>query len=172
MKEKIISLVNLVSLFFQKLFLLMIRFYQAAISPHLGKNCRFTPTCSQYAYIAITRFGPIKGTYLAIKRLLKCHPFHAGGYDPVPEKKEKILGLLFAIIVTRFHIFSAFNSRIDRLLQISRDSPLPPELYRPFKSPFSTENLNAARSYSPFICCFLYSHIFHNRHLAKFTTNV
>mgnify|MGYP002595673550 CR=1 FL=1 len=82
MKEKIISLVNLVSLFFQKLFLLMIRFYQAAISPHLGKNCRFT------AYIAITRFGPIKGTYLAIKRLLKCHPFHAGGYDPVPEKKE------------------------------------------------------------------------------------
>ena len=69
MKEKIISLVNLVSLFFQKLFLLMIRFYQAAISPHLGKNCRFTPTCSQYAYIAITRFGPIKGTYLAIKRL-------------------------------------------------------------------------------------------------------
>ena len=88
MKEKIISLVNLVSLFFQKLFLLMIRFYQAAISPHLGKNCRFTPTCSQYAYIAITRFGPIKGTYLAIKRLLKCHPFHAGGYDPVPEKKE------------------------------------------------------------------------------------
>ena len=89
MKEKIISLVNLVSLFFQKLFLLMIRSYQAAISPHLGKNCRFTPTCSQYAYIAITRFGPIKGTYLAIKRLLKCHPFHAGGYDPVPEKKEK-----------------------------------------------------------------------------------
>ena len=89
MKEKIISLVNLVSLFFQKLFLLMIRFYQAAISPHLGKNCRFTPTCSQYAHIAITRFGPIKGTYLAIKRLLKCHPFHAGGYDPVPEKKEK-----------------------------------------------------------------------------------
>ena len=82
MKEKIISLVNLVSLFFQKLFLLMIRFYQAAISPHLGKNCRFT-------YIAITRFGPIKGTYLAIKRLLKCHPFHAGGYDRVPEKKEK-----------------------------------------------------------------------------------
>ena len=63
MKEKIISLVNLVSLFFQKLFLLMIRFYQAAISPHLGKNCRFTPTCSQYAYIAITRFGPIKGIH-------------------------------------------------------------------------------------------------------------
>ena len=74
---------------FQKLFLLLIRFYQVAISPHLGKNCRFMPTCSQYAYIAITRFGVIKGKYLAVRRLLKCHPFHEGGYDPVPEKKEK-----------------------------------------------------------------------------------
>lgn len=89
MKEKIVSLMTLISAFFQKLLLSMIRFYQAAISPHLGKNCRFIPTCSRYAYIAIARFGPIKGTYLAIKRLLKCHPFHAGGYDPVPEKKEK-----------------------------------------------------------------------------------
>ena len=77
------------SCFVQKLFLLLIRFYQVAISPHLGKNCRFMPTCSQYAYIAITRFGVIKGTYLAVRRLLKCHPFHEGGYDPVPEKKEK-----------------------------------------------------------------------------------
>ena len=77
------------SCFVQKLFLLLIRFYQVAISPHLRKNCRFMPTCSQYAYIAITRFGVIKGTYLAVRRLLKCHPFHEGGYDPVPEKKEK-----------------------------------------------------------------------------------
>lgn len=74
---------------FKKLFLLLIRFYQVAISPHFRPCCRFTPTCSQYAYIAITRFGAIKGTYLAVRRLLKCHPFHAGGYDPVPEKKEK-----------------------------------------------------------------------------------
>jgi len=73
----------------KKFLLLLIRFYQVAISPHLGKNCRFVPTCSQYAMIAITRFGAIKGTYLAIRRLLKCHPFHVGGYDPVPEKKEK-----------------------------------------------------------------------------------
>ena len=50
----------------KKLFLLLIRFYQVAISPHLGKNCRFVPTCSQYAMIAITRFGVIKGTYLAL----------------------------------------------------------------------------------------------------------
>ena len=74
---------------FKKLFLLLIRFYQVAISPHFKPCCRFTPTCSQYAYLAITRFGAIKGTYLAIRRILKCHPFHAGGYDPVPEKKEK-----------------------------------------------------------------------------------
>ena len=73
----------------KKFLLLLIRFYQVAISPHLGRNCRFVPTCSQYAYIAITRFGAIKGTYLTMRRLLKCHPFHAGGFDPVPEKKEK-----------------------------------------------------------------------------------
>ena len=85
MKEKIISLVNLVSLFFQKLFLLMIRFYQAAISPHLGKNCRFTPTCSQYALEAVEKYGALKGGWLAFRRFLKCHPFHKGGwYDPVP----------------------------------------------------------------------------------------
>ena len=88
-KEKLFFLVQFVLDLMQKLLLLFIRFYQLAISPHLGRNCRFTPTCSQYAYIAITRFGVIKGTYLAVRRLLKCHPFHAGGYDPVPEKKEK-----------------------------------------------------------------------------------
>ena len=70
-------------------FLLLIRFYQLAISPYIGAHCRFMPTCSEYAYIAIYRFGPFKGTYLAIRRILKCHPFHKGGYDPVPEKKEK-----------------------------------------------------------------------------------
>ena len=88
MKKRMTALMHAVSKLLQRLFLLMIRFYQAAISPHLGKNCRFTPTCSQYATIAITRFGPIKGTYLTIRRLLKCHPFHEGGYDPVPEKKK------------------------------------------------------------------------------------
>jgi len=72
----------------KKCFLLLIRFYQTAISPHFRPCCRFTPTCSQYAYIAISRHGAVKGTYLAVRRLLKCHPFHEGGYDPVPEKKE------------------------------------------------------------------------------------
>lgn len=69
--------------------LLLIRFYQKYISIFLGKNCRFYPTCSAYTYEAIERFGVVKGVYLGVKRILKCHPFHPGGYDPVPEKKEK-----------------------------------------------------------------------------------
>lgn len=74
---------------FQKLFLIIIKFYQMAISPYIGPHCRFQPTCSEYASIAICRFGVFKGTYLAIRRILKCHPFHEGGYDPVPEKNNK-----------------------------------------------------------------------------------
>lgn len=69
--------------------LLLIRFYQKYISIFLGKNCRFYPTCSAYTYQAVERFGVVKGIYLGIRRILKCHPFHPGGYDPVPEKKEK-----------------------------------------------------------------------------------
>jgi len=72
----------------KKLFLVFIKFYQVAISPYIGPHCRFMPTCSEYAYIAISRFGVLKGSYLAIKRILKCHPFHKGGYDPVPEKNS------------------------------------------------------------------------------------
>lgn len=68
----------------KKGFLFLIRFYQVGISPLIGPHCRFTPTCSQYAYLAISRYGAVKGTYLAVRRLLKCHPFHKGGYDPVP----------------------------------------------------------------------------------------
>ncbi|NCC17056.1 MAG: membrane protein insertion efficiency factor YidD [Clostridia bacterium] len=68
----------------KKFLLLLIRFYQVGISPLIGPHCRFTPTCSQYAYIAINRYGIVKGTYLAVRRILKCHPFHEGGYDPVP----------------------------------------------------------------------------------------
>lgn len=67
----------------------LIRFYQVAISPLKPPSCRFYPTCSQYGLEAIKRFGPIKGGYLTIKRLLKCHPFHPGGFDYVPEKKER-----------------------------------------------------------------------------------
>ena len=66
----------------------MIRFYQRAISPMLGSNCRFYPTCSNYTYEAIEKHGALKGIFLGIKRILKCHPFHPGGYDPVPEKQN------------------------------------------------------------------------------------
>lgn len=61
-----------------------IRFYQLVISPLKGPTCRFYPTCSAYAIEAVKKYGAIKGLYLAIKRILKCHPFHDGGYDPVP----------------------------------------------------------------------------------------
>lgn len=61
-----------------------IRFYQIFISPLKPPTCRFYPTCSAYAIEAIQKKGPVKGTRLAIKRIAKCHPFHPGGYDPVP----------------------------------------------------------------------------------------
>ena len=66
-----------------------IRFYQKVLSPLKPPSCRFYPTCSHYGIEAIERFGPIKGGYLTIKRILKCHPFHPGGFDYVPEKKER-----------------------------------------------------------------------------------
>lgn len=63
----------------------MIRFYQRHISAHTPPSCRFQPTCSQYAITALERFGPLKGGWMAFKRLLRCNPFCKGGYDPVPE---------------------------------------------------------------------------------------
>jgi len=73
----------------KKTFILLIRLYQICLSPFLGKNCRFLPTCSQYAIDAINEHGILKGTYLAMKRLLKCHPFCKGGVDEVPKKVVK-----------------------------------------------------------------------------------
>ena len=67
-----------------QLLLIPIFFYQRFISPMLGKNYRFTPTCSQYAVEAIRKYGPFKGLFLAIKRILRCHPWGGSGYDPVP----------------------------------------------------------------------------------------
>ena len=64
--------------------LLVIRAYQRFISPYLPPTCRFYPSCSSYATDAIARYGPWKGGYLSIRRLLRCHPLHPGGYDPVP----------------------------------------------------------------------------------------
>lgn len=61
-----------------------IRFYQRYISPMLPPACRFTPTCSQYAVEALQKHGPVKGLYLAVRRILRCHPWGGSGYDPVP----------------------------------------------------------------------------------------
>lgn len=61
----------------------LIRFYQIFISPLLPKTCRFYPTCSTYCIQALQKYGPIKGSYLGIKRILKCHPGNPGGYDPL-----------------------------------------------------------------------------------------
>ncbi len=68
------------------LLLIPIKFYQLFISPLLGSNCRFQPTCSQYSYDAIKTHGFFKGLKLSARRIGKCHPWHEGGYDPVPKK--------------------------------------------------------------------------------------
>nr|MDD6336359.1 membrane protein insertion efficiency factor YidD [bacterium] len=64
----------------------LIVFYQRAISPLIGPHCRFYPTCSEYTRQAIERFGALRGLWLGLKRISKCHPFHEGGYDPVPPR--------------------------------------------------------------------------------------
>lgn len=67
----------------KNLLILLIRFYQLAISPYLGANCRYYPTCSAYAIQAVEKYGALKGGWLAVKRISRCHPLHKGGYDPV-----------------------------------------------------------------------------------------
>jgi uncharacterized protein len=66
------------------LFLFIIKVYQLTLSPLLGPACRFYPSCSEYAYDAINKYGVMRGFFLAVKRLLRCHPFHPGGIDPIP----------------------------------------------------------------------------------------
>ena len=68
----------------RKILITLIRAYSYLVSPFLGNNCRYTPSCSQYANEAIETHGVLKGLWLAVKRIGKCHPWHAGGYDPVP----------------------------------------------------------------------------------------
>lgn len=66
--------------------LALIRLYQRAVSPSLGRNCRFSPTCSAYAYESLLRFGLVRGSWMALRRLGRCQPLVEGGYDPVPER--------------------------------------------------------------------------------------
>lgn len=68
----------------KKVLLAFFRFYQRNISPLFGRNCRYLPTCSQYAIEAVEKYGALKGGWMAFRRILRCHPFRPGGYDPVP----------------------------------------------------------------------------------------
>jgi uncharacterized protein len=70
------------------LLLILIRCYQICLSPFFGGQCRFYPTCSVYAAEAVDSHGALKGSWLAMRRLLRCHPWHPGGVDPVPERKD------------------------------------------------------------------------------------
>jgi len=67
----------------QKITFGLIRFYQLAVSPHFPAHCRYYPTCSAYAVMAVEKYGFFRGSFMAIKRILRCHPFSPGGYDPV-----------------------------------------------------------------------------------------
>lgn len=71
----------------KKVLIALIKFYQKYISPGLGKNCIYTPTCSSYTIEAIENYGAIKGSFMGLKRILRCHPLSKGGYDPVPKVK-------------------------------------------------------------------------------------
>ena len=72
-----------ISLLLKKILLLLVKFYQFYISPLFPPTCRFTPTCSAYFIQAVEKYGAFKGTYLGIKRILRCHPWSKGGYDPL-----------------------------------------------------------------------------------------
>jgi len=73
----------------RQILLWLIRAYQLSLSPWLGPRCRFYPSCSCYAHTAIEEHGAMRGVWLALRRLLRCHPFHEGGYDPVPPVPDK-----------------------------------------------------------------------------------
>jgi putative membrane protein insertion efficiency factor len=73
----------------QKLIIGLIHLYRLLLSPFIGQHCRFHPSCSEYAVLAVEQHGVFKGSWLALRRLSKCHPWHEGGLDPVPENKAK-----------------------------------------------------------------------------------
>lgn len=71
-----------------KFFIVLIRIYRYLLSPWLGNNCRFFPTCSEYGVVALQRHGALRGVSLTVTRICRCHPWHEGGYDPVPDKQQ------------------------------------------------------------------------------------
>lgn len=73
----------------KRLLIALVHLYQYLISPLLGPRCRFHPSCSHYAIEALEKHGLLRGLWLSLRRLLRCHPWHPGGYDPVPEAKER-----------------------------------------------------------------------------------
>ena len=73
---------------FKRILLASIQLYKKALSPVLPSACRFSPTCSVYAYEAIEMYGPLKGMWMGLKRILRCHPLHPGGFDPVPPRSD------------------------------------------------------------------------------------
>jgi putative membrane protein insertion efficiency factor len=77
----------------KKIILAIIKFYQSAISVHFPPCCRYYPSCSAYAREAVNRYGVLRGCWLAVKRILRCHPLHHGGYDPVPELPDTVHSL-------------------------------------------------------------------------------
>ena len=81
---------TIVSIILKKIFIFPVRLYQLVISPILPQTCRHTPTCSQYTIEAIETHGAIKGTWLGLRRLSRCHPWGTHGYDPVPPRKIKV----------------------------------------------------------------------------------
>ncbi len=74
---------------FRKLFILPIRLYQVTLSPLLGANCRYVPSCSQYMIDAIEEWGPVKGIWLGMRRISRCHPWGGHGHDPVPKRPRR-----------------------------------------------------------------------------------
>lgn len=82
-------LVEYFNKFFKLLLIIPVKIYQKLLSPLLGSNCRYTPTCSHYTVDAIEEWGALKGSYMGIKRILSCNPWGGSGYDPVPKKPHK-----------------------------------------------------------------------------------
>ena len=80
------TVMDLLKNIFSLLIIGLVKFYQAAISPWLGRSCRYSPTCSHYMIEAVDEWGPLKGFWMGIKRIGRCHPWGGDGYDPVPKK--------------------------------------------------------------------------------------